>query len=179
MRLVIQRVDKASVCRADTGELVGSIGRGLLCLLGISRDDHWEDAEYCIRKCLKGRYWADAKDEQKSWHQSVLDLDLEVLIVSQFTLYGNTKKGCKPDFHAAMEPVAAKIFFDRVLNKFKESHKPERISTGDFGQYMKVELVNDGPVTIFVDSAEVQLNRSPKARTPTKKQDENVAPTAE
>eukprot|EP00922_Rhytidocystis_sp_ex-Travisia-forbesii_P020338 GHVS01029937.1.p1 GENE.GHVS01029937.1~~GHVS01029937.1.p1 ORF type:complete len:106 (-),score=1.09 GHVS01029937.1:452-769(-) len=102
MRVLLQRVREASV--SVNGEVVGRIGKGLVCLLGIATADTWADAEYAVRKSLKARIWPDtgpvgAGEEAKAWHASVVDQKLEVLVVSQFTLFGTLKKGNKPDFH--------------------------------------------------------------------------------
>ncbi|ESS28863.1 histidyl-tRNA synthetase [Toxoplasma gondii] len=168
MRMVLQRVESACVQVVETGELAGKIGRGIVCLLGISGEDKWEDADYCIRKCLKSRLWDDVKDPSKSWASCVVDRDYEVLVVSQFTLMGHLKKGNKPDFHAAMSPDQARSLFEKVVAEMRRQYKPEKIQTGKFQNYMRVELVNDGPVTILVDSTQAQLPKIKERKLPPK-----------
>ncbi|PFH37499.1 histidyl-tRNA synthetase [Besnoitia besnoiti] len=157
MRLVLQRVESACVEVVETGEISGKIGRGILCLLGLDVNDKWEDADYCIRKCLKAKLWDDSKDPSRGWASCVTDRDYEVLVVSQFTLLGHLKKGNKPDFHAAMGADQARTFFERVVTEMRRQYKPEKIQTGKFQHRMRVQLVNDGPVTLIVDSSQAQL----------------------
>ncbi|DAZ94650.1 TPA: hypothetical protein N0F65_000930 [Lagenidium giganteum] len=147
MRVVLQRVTSGSV--TVEGSVVGQIGRGLVCLVGIGRDDTEEDAEFCCRRLLNARLWPDAKGAQ--WKTSVLSNDLEVLLVSQFTLHGFFQ-GNKPDFHLSMSPGPAKEFFDQFVARVGREHKPEKVAQGVFGAYMEVALVNDGPVTMMIDS---------------------------
>ncbi|EFP10976.1 CRE-PQN-68 protein [Caenorhabditis remanei] len=149
MRVVLQRVTRAAVTVSD--EVVGSIGKGLCVLVGIHRDDTEEDMKYIIRKILNLRIFPAS--EQKPWDKSVMDLDLEVLSVSQFTLYGQFK-GNKLDFHTAMAPTEASKFYETFLESMKKAYKPEKIQDGKFAAMMSVDLVNDGPVTITFDSKE-------------------------
>ncbi|CAB3397779.1 unnamed protein product [Caenorhabditis bovis] len=147
MRVVLQRVTKAAVTVGDT--VVGSIGQGVCVLVGIHKDDTEEDMNYIIRKVLNMRIFPAS--EQKPWDKSVMDLDLEILSVSQFTLYGQFK-GNKLDFHNAMSPDAAFQLYSKFLQRMKDAYKPEKIKDGQFGAMMNVDIVNDGPVTVSFDS---------------------------
>jgi D-tyrosyl-tRNA(Tyr) deacylase len=162
VRLLIQRVKSASV--TVNQETVGRIGPGLLCLLGISK----EDTDIAVikkqaEKLLKLRVWDEIIEAPKEeiteekpkparkWHTNVIQRDYEILVVSQFTLY-SVMNGNKPDFHKAKEPVGAEEFYDKFVAKLKADYGPSKIATGTFGAYMNVESVNDGPVTISWDS---------------------------
>ncbi|KAJ0410357.1 hypothetical protein P43SY_002689 [Pythium insidiosum] len=147
MRVVLQRVTNASV-RVD-GEVVGQIGKGLVCLVGITRDDTEEDAEFCCRRLLNARLWEDEKGT--SWKSSVISNGYEVLLVSQFTLYGFFQ-GNKPDFHLAMAPAPAKEFYHAFCDRVRAAHSADKVAEGIFGAMMEVSLVNDGPVTMTIDS---------------------------
>ncbi|RLN44896.1 hypothetical protein BBJ29_001823 [Phytophthora kernoviae] len=152
MRVVMQRVTSASV-RVE-GEVVGKIGKGLLCLVGIGTDDTEEDSEFCCRRLLNARLWPD--ENERAWRTSVKSNDLEVLLVSQFTLHGYFS-GNKPDFHLSMSPAKAKEFFDAFCDRVRREHDTEKVAEGVFGAYMEVSLVNDGPITMQIDSK----NRKP------------------
>lgn len=131
---------------------MGAIERGLCLLVGLCRDDNEEVARKLVRKVLTLRLWDDAEDH-RSWQRNVMDLDNGgILIISQFTLYGRTEKGAKPDFHEAMGTEAARTLFNKVVEMFRESHPRGRVDTGAFGEIMSVNIVNDGPVTIILDS---------------------------
>ncbi|GLD95341.1 hypothetical protein PINS_up003985 [Pythium insidiosum] len=147
MRVVLQRVTGASV-RVD-GEVVGQIGKGLVCLVGITREDTEEDAEFCCRRLLNARLWPDEKDT--AWKSSVVSNGYEVLLVSQFTLYGYFQ-GNKPDFHLAMAPAPAKEFYHAFCDRVRAAHSADKVAEGVFGAMMEVSLVNDGPVTMTIDS---------------------------
>jgi D-aminoacyl-tRNA deacylase len=138
---------------------VGSIGRGVAVLVGITDGDTHADQDYLIRKILNLKLWeTPADDEQKQdqqrkpWSRSVVDQELEVLVVSQFTLYAMTSKGNRPDFHLAMKPTDARPFYDTFLQRLRDAYKPELVQCGEFGSMMRVHLENDGPVTIMIDS---------------------------
>lgn len=146
MRLVLQRVVRASV--TVQGEVVGSIGMGLLALVGIAHRDGEAEAEWCCRRLLGTRLWED--DSGKAWSKSVSGSGLEVLLVSQFTLYGELK-GNKPDFHHAMPPAKARAFWEAFVARMQKA-LPDKVQQGRFGAQMSVELVNDGPVTLTLDS---------------------------
>jgi len=146
MRLVIQRVKQASVSVDDNS--VGAIEKGLLVFLGIHKDDKKDVIEYLIRKLLALRIFSD---DECHMNKSVQDVSGKILIVSQFTLYANCTKGNRPSFDNAMSPANAEEFYNEFVKKLNEAY-PTNIETGVFGAYMKVQLVNDGPVTIILDS---------------------------
>ncbi|KHJ87488.1 D-tyrosyl-tRNA(Tyr) deacylase, partial [Oesophagostomum dentatum] len=127
---------------------ISSIGRGVCVFVGISREDKDEDIEYIVRKILNVRLFAS---DNKRWDKSVKDEGLEVLCVSQFTLYGFLK-GNKLDFHNSMNPEDACAFYNRFMDKLRSSYPQEKIKDGRFAAMMNVEIVNDGPVTINLDS---------------------------
>ncbi|KAL5575325.1 hypothetical protein UlMin_017024 [Ulmus minor] len=148
MRAVVQRVTSASV--EVEGRKVSEIGPGLLVLVGLHDSDSDSDAEYICRKVLNMRLFPN-ETSGRGWDQNVMQRNYEVLLVSQFTLYGFLK-GNKPDFHLAMPPEKAKPFYASVVDRFKISYNPDAIKDGVFGAMMKVSLVNDGPVTMQLDS---------------------------
>ncbi|XP_075488393.1 uncharacterized protein LOC142527462 [Primulina tabacum] len=150
MRAVVQRVTSASV--EVEGRTVSAIGPGLLVLVGLHETDVESDAEYICRKVLNMRLFPSEKTG-KSWDQNVVQRNYEVLLVSQFTLFG-VLKGNKPDFHVAMPPEAAKPFYASLVEKFQKAYKMDAVKDGVFGAMMKVNLVNDGPVTMQLDSAQ-------------------------
>lgn len=146
MRLVIQRVSAASVL-AD-GNPCAEIGAGLVVLLGIGTDDNHSDAEWLLTKLLQMRIFADAEGKM---NLSLLDVGADLLIISQFTLFADTKKGNRPSFVRAARPELAIPLYEFFLSEAeKKLGKP--VARGVFGADMKVSLVNDGPVTICMDS---------------------------
>ena len=147
MRALVQRVSKASVTVGD--ELVGRIESGLVVLLGIGRDDADRDARYIVDKIANLRILAD---EQGRFNRSALDTGAELLIVSQFTLYADTRKGRRPSFGEAAPPEQAEEIFDRTVALFRETGLA--VETGRFQAQMTVSIDNDGPVTIMLDSAD-------------------------
>ncbi|MCI0815505.1 MAG: D-tyrosyl-tRNA(Tyr) deacylase [Chloroflexi bacterium] len=147
MRAVLQRVRSASV--TVDGRIVGSIGRGLVVLLAIGRDDEPGDAIYVVEKTANMRIFPD---DEGHMDRSALDVGAELLVVSQFTLYADTRKGRRPSFTAAAPPESAAARFDDAVARFRATGL--RVETGRFGEMMDVALVNEGPVTIWVDSAE-------------------------
>lgn len=154
MRAVVQRVASASV--EVEGRIVSAIGPGLLVLVGLHESDVESDADYICRKVLNMRLFPNAKTG-KTWDRNVMQENLEVLLVSQFTLYG-VLKGNKPDFHVAMPPEKARTFYDSVVERFRKAYKPDAVKDGIFGAMMKVNLVNDGPVTMQLESATPSRN---------------------
>jgi len=146
MRIVIQRVREASV--KTNGEIVGEIQQGLLVLLGIEHVDSELDADYLIQKLIQLRIFGD--DEGKMNH-SVSDISGDLLIVSQFTLFADTKKGNRPSFIRSARPEQAIPLYEYFLSQLKNSFSG-KIENGVFGANMQVELINDGPVTIIMDS---------------------------
>ena len=146
MRAVIQRVRTGSV--SVDGSVVSSIGPGLMCLIGIREGDSDADVEYIARKLLNVRLW---ESEKKAWDLSVMSKEFEVLCVSQFTLYGRLK-GNSPDYSQAAKPQKARELYSSLLDKLKQTYTPGKIKDGIFGAKMDVEIVNDGPVTLVIDS---------------------------
>jgi D-tyrosyl-tRNA(Tyr) deacylase len=153
MKIVMQRVAKASVTVSD--EVISTIQHGLCVLVGICRDDTQKDVDFIVRKILTIRLFESGEEESGAgntkWNKSVVDRDMEVLCVSQFTLQ-STLKGTKPDFHLAMNSEQSKDFYEKFLDALRKAYKPEKIKDGRFGAYMQVNIQNDGPVTILVDS---------------------------
>lgn len=146
MMVVIQRVSEASVQIGQ--EISGQISKGFLILLGIAEEDGEEDIDWLCKKIVQLRIFGDAEDKM---NLSLLDCGGEVLLISQFTLHAETKKGNRPSFIRAARPEKAiPLYRQFILTLEKELRKP--IQTGKFGANMKVSLVNDGPVTILMDS---------------------------
>ena len=146
MRVVIQRVSQASV---SINSLVkASIGEGLLVLLGIEDVDTQEDIDFLVNKIVNLRIFKDANGVM---NLSVLDVDGEILCVSQFTLHASTKKGNRPSYIRAAKPDFAIPMYDKFCTELEIALK-KPIKTGEFGANMQVELINDGPVTIIIDS---------------------------
>jgi len=145
MRAVIQRVTRASV--TIDGETVGEIGNGLVVLLGIARDDTKEDADYLVPKIAALRIFDDAEGKM---NRSLKDADGGLLIVSQFTLYGDVRRGLRPSWSDAAAPEVAEPLYDYFVDSSRKLLG--RVETGSFRKMMQVELVNDGPVTILLDS---------------------------
>jgi len=148
MRVVVQRVDKTSVSVA--GRVVSSIGKGILVFLGIEKGDGLKDADYLLEKVIKLRIFEDSEGKM---NLSVLDISGEMLVVSQFTLLGDCRKGRRPSFINAEDPIEAKLLYEYFINQGQD--KMERVSSGEFQAMMKIEIVNDGPVTILLDSRKV------------------------
>ena len=145
MRAIVQRVTRASV--AVDGEIVGEIGNGLVVLLGIARDDSKDDADYLAPKIVSLRIFDDAEGRM---NVSVKDIDGGLLVVSQFTLYGDVRRGLRPSWSDAAAPEIAEPLYDYFVESSRKLLG--RIETGSFRKTMQVELVNDGPVTILLDS---------------------------
>lgn len=147
MRVIIQRVSEAAVVVEE--ELSGEIGAGLLILLGIEGADDDSDVEWLVRKICQMRLFED--DEEKM-NRSLLDVGGSVLVVSQFTLHAQVKKGTRPSFIRAARPEQAIPLYEAFVSAMQNELGEQRVATGEFGAMMKVSLVNDGPVTISVDS---------------------------
>jgi D-tyrosyl-tRNA(Tyr) deacylase len=145
MRAVLQRVVRASV-RVE-GETVGEIGPGLLVLLGVARDDSETDARYLLEKVLSLRVFDDAEGRM---NRSVVETEGGLLVVSQFTLYGDARRGRRPSWSEAAPPERAEPLYEFFVEGAKQ--RVARVETGGFRRMMEVELVNDGPVTILLDS---------------------------
>jgi D-tyrosyl-tRNA(Tyr) deacylase len=146
MKVVIQRVSEASVTINEVK--VASIEKGLLILLGIVNDDTQEDINWLVRKAANLRIFNDENDVMNN---SLIDVDGDVIVVSQFTLHAATKKGSRPSYMKAAKPDVAIPLYENFI-KTLESEIGKKVPTGEFGADMKVELLNDGPVTIIIDS---------------------------
>lgn len=145
MRAVVQRVSRAQV--TVDGAVTGKIGRGLLVLLGVSRGDSQADADYLADKIAGLRIF---EDPQGKMNLPVAEINGAVLVVSQFTLYGDVRRGKRPSFDSAAPPEQARQLYESFVQRIRAAGLP--CSTGRFQEMMEVELVNDGPVTILVDS---------------------------
>ena len=145
MRVVLQRVSRASVTVEE--KVIGKIQRGFLLLVGVTHDDAMEDMEYLVRKIVQMRIF---EDEEGKLNRSIQDIGGEILSVSQFTLYADTKKGNRPSFSKAAPGDVAIDMFEQFNGLLRDTGIP--VETGQFGADMKVELLNDGPVTILLDS---------------------------
>lgn len=147
MKFVIQRVNEASV--AVDGKVIGKIGKGFLVLIGVSDSDTKEIADKMVKKLLGLRIFDDENDKI---NLSLSDVGGELLLISQFTLYANCKKGYRPSFTDAGTPDMANEMYEYIIEKCREQF---HVETGEFGADMKVSLLNDGPFTIVLDSAEI------------------------
>lgn len=145
MRIVVQRVKKASV--TVNGQISGKINQGLLLLVGIHQSDTKKQIDWCCDKISKLRVFNDEDDRMNN---SIQDVEGELLVVSQFTLYGNAKKGTRPSFIEAAKPEIAEPLYDYMIEKFKKLNLA-KVESGEFGAMMDVELINDGPVTILLE----------------------------
>ncbi|WP_372713736.1 D-aminoacyl-tRNA deacylase [Ilyobacter sp.] len=147
MKVVIQRVSKAQV--SVENNIVGKIEKGFLILLGITHTDNEKDAKWLVDKISGLRIFSD---ELGKMNKSLTDVGGEILLISQFTLYGDSRKGRRPSFVEAAKPDIAIPLYNKFIEYVKE--KNIKIFTGEFGADMKVELLNDGPVTMIIDSPE-------------------------
>ena len=148
MKFVVQRVNEASV--TVDGNVIGQIGKGFLVLIGVSSNDTKEIADKMIKKLLGLRIFDDENDKI---NLSLTDVGGSLLLISQFTLYANCKKGYRPSFIEAGAPDMANDMYEYIISKCKEAGF--KVETGEFGADMKVSLLNDGPFTIVLDSAEI------------------------
>ena len=155
MRALLQRVTSASV--SIDGRTVGAIGPGLVALLGVADGDDESDARYIVDKVVNLRIFAD---DAGRFNLSALDVNAALLAVSQFTLYADTRRGRRPDFTKAAAPDDANHLYERAVALFREAGLT--VATGQFQAYMQVNIANDGPVTLLVDSAD--RNRSRRGR---------------
>lgn len=149
MRAVVQRVSSGSVL--IDGKIVGKIGKGLVILLGVRNGDTEADAKFLADKCVNLRIFTD---ENGKFNLSALDVKGELLAISQFTLYGDTRKGRRPSFIEAAPPEASEPLYEKFVDYLRESGL--KVATGEFGAMMLVEINNDGPVTIIVESKETK-----------------------
>jgi len=146
VRSVVQRVSSARVRIGDV--VIGEIGRGLLILVGVGRDDTIADVKYTAAKICDIRIFES--EAGKPMDRSVADVGGSLLVVSQFTLYGDVRKGRRPSFDSAAAPDAARGLYEELVRELRATQMP--VATGEFQAMMQVELVNDGPVTILIDS---------------------------
>jgi D-aminoacyl-tRNA deacylase len=147
MRVIIQRV-KSSQVEVDD-RIIGKIGRGLNLLVGIADTDTEVELDWMARKCLELRLFPDSASDTSRWDKSVQDIGGELLVISQFTLYGDCRKGRRPSFARSAAPERAEILYDKFVKKLRESGL--KVETGLFGAMMQVSIDNDGPVTLVVD----------------------------
>ena len=145
MRAVVQRVKEAKV--VVEGKTVGEIGQGLLVFLGVEHNDEIQDAEYMISKIINLRIF---KDNKQKFNLSLIDIKGALLVVSQFTLLGDCRKGRRPSFSDAASPEKAQKLYDYFISSVARSNVP--VASGEFQAMMDVYLVNDGPVTMLLDS---------------------------
>ena len=146
MRAVVQRVSRARVMVGNA--MVGDIGRGLLVLLGVAIQDSEADADYLVHKIIGLRIF---QDDHGRMNQSLTEVAGKVLVVSQFTLYGDVRRGKRPSFDAAAPPEKARLLYEYFVDRIRAAGL--QCETGRFQEMMQVELVNDGPVTILLDSS--------------------------
>ena len=173
MRFIIQRVNQACVSIKDK-EHPNKIGKGLLIYVGINQNDNEDSLDFIADKLLNIKLF-DGENEAR-WKESVLSLDLELLLISNFTLYCNFK-GNKPTFNHAMDGTNAGLLFDKLVNRLKEKYKEDKIKVGEFGEYMFIDSINDGPVTIDweypTEKNEEQKNKNTKKSKNDKNQNKN------
>ncbi|MGB9615381.1 MAG: D-aminoacyl-tRNA deacylase [Fervidobacterium sp.] len=148
MRAVVQRVSKASV--SVDGQIVGKIGNGLVVLIGVGKDDTVDDAKYLAEKIVNLRIF---DDNDGKMNLSLLDVKGEMLIVSQFTLYGDCRKGRRPSYSESAAPKIAKVLYEKFIELVKEYGL--HVESGIFAAHMLVEISNDGPATLLLDSKKV------------------------
>ncbi|MEZ2236640.1 D-aminoacyl-tRNA deacylase [Microcoleus sp.] len=147
MRIIIQRVQSSQVEVND--RIIGKIGRGLNLLVGIADTDTEAELDWMARKCLELRLFPDPATDTGRWEKSVQDIGGELLVVSQFTLYGDCRKGRRPSFDRSAPPEAASILYDKFVEKLRQSGL--KVETGLFGAQMQVSIDNDGPVTLVLE----------------------------
>ncbi|CAM9171052.1 unnamed protein product [Hapterophycus canaliculatus] len=167
MRVVIQRVKRASVtvqhgCEdgttGETSELVSEIGKGILCFVGVNEEDEATHAEWTCKQIVSAKLFEGMSEANadKRWRSNVKQNGFEILLVSQFTLNGRVCSKGKVDFTGSMAPAQAKEFYGRFVDMVKSAHSPGLVKDGVFGAKMDVSLVNDGPITVVVDSSEMK-----------------------
>ena len=169
MRFIIQRVNQANVSIKGK-DSSNKIGKGLLIYVGINKNDNEDSLEIICDKLLNAKLFDDEKEAR--WKESVMSLDLEILIISNFTLYNNFK-GTKPNFNHSMDGANAKILFEKLVQKLKEKYKDEKVKTGEFGEYMLVDSQNDGPVTIDWEYPNEKVEESKEKNQKKGKNDKN------
>eukprot|EP00826_Nyctotherus_ovalis_P037331 TRINITY_DN3398_c0_g1_i10.p2 TRINITY_DN3398_c0_g1~~TRINITY_DN3398_c0_g1_i10.p2 ORF type:complete len:172 (+),score=34.53 TRINITY_DN3398_c0_g1_i10:890-1405(+) len=152
MRLLIQRILRGAV--TVEGKLVGKVNKGIHILLGVTHGDTEADIEHMINRVLALNLWEKGNStmNQKTWDTNLVQNGYDIMVVSQFTLYGYLK-GNKPDFHKALEHEQAKDLYIKFVEVLQAKYAKDKVQTGAFGEYMNVELENDGPVTLIIESA--------------------------
>ncbi|GAM85806.1 hypothetical protein ANO11243_038140 [Dothideomycetidae sp. 11243] len=155
MKTVLQRVKSASV--TVDGQLISTIGKGLLVFAGVAKDDTPKEVESMANKVLKVKLWED--EQERKWKRNVQEIDGEILCVSQFTLLATTKKS-SPDFRKAAPPIPAKELYDRFFATIQAQYTPERVKDGVFQAMMDVSLINDGPVGVDYSCEDGVVNLS-------------------
>lgn len=150
MKAVVQRVSSASVL--FKGERISTIGTGLCVLIGIEQDDDEKDCETILKEIKNGKYFCD---KDKNWKKRLKDIDGEILCISQFTLCSFLDKKYNIQFRKAMNSINAKILFDSLIKKIQNLFGEEKVKKGLFGEYTQIEICNEGPVTILLDSKRV------------------------
>lgn len=148
MRIVVQRVKSASVTVG--GKIKSSIGPGAMALVGLHEHDSYSDLEYCCKRLLGCKLWEN--EAGAGWRRGAKQMGLDILCVSQFTLYGTLTKKNQPDYKKAMKNERARQMYSDFLNMLKDNYEAEKIHDGEFGAMMEVALVNDGPVTLVIES---------------------------
>ena len=147
MRVILQRVKSSQV--TVQGKVIGKIGQGLNLLVGIAATDTDAELDWMARKCLDLRLFPDPEKAQGRWDKSVVEIGGEILVVSQFTLYGDCRKGRRPSFDRSASPKVAEQLYNSFVDKLKRSGL--KIETGEFGAMMDVSIENDGPVTLLLE----------------------------
>ena len=148
MRAVVQRVDRAEV--SVNSEITGSINKGIIIYLGVHSDDTEKDLEYTVDKAVNLRIF---EDENSKMNLSLSDIEGEILVISQFTLYGDTRKGRRPSYNEAASPDKGESYYKKAVEIMRS--RGFKTETGVFGAKMKVDYINNGPVTILIDSFKV------------------------
>ena len=155
MRAIVQRVSEGGV-NIPSENYFAKIGKGMVILLGIKSDDKENDLNFVADKCSHLRIFsrrdASAEDENDKLNLSIKDIDGEVLIISQFTLYGDARKGNRPSFTEAAKPETAIPLYEKFISRMKMNLGEEKVKSGIFGAMMNVKIINDGPVTIIIES---------------------------
>ncbi|MEL4896240.1 D-aminoacyl-tRNA deacylase [Crocosphaera sp. Alani8] len=152
MRVIIQRVSESQV--KVNGKVVGKIGKGLNLLVGIAANDTINEINWMVRKCLELRLFSN-EDKEGKWERSVQDISGDLLVISQFTLYGDCRKGRRPSFSNSAPPGEAEKLYDLFVDELKKSGL--KIETGIFGAKMDVSINNDGPVTLLLEKEAIEL----------------------
>jgi D-tyrosyl-tRNA(Tyr) deacylase len=147
MRVIIQRVKSSQVMVGDRA--IGQIGKGLNLLVGIAETDTEAELDWMARKCLELRLFPDETSDRARWDKSVLDIRGELLVVSQFTLYGDCRKGRRPSFDRSASGDRAQQLYEQFVRKLRQSGL--KVETGEFGAMMHVAIDNDGPVTLILE----------------------------